>query len=303
MIFVTTFDKKYYTRGITMLDSLIENSQNLKIFILALDSITHDCLTSLYVNNPNIIVLNELEINNCDLSKLKTTRKYFEYCWALSSILCNYVLSNHNEDVIYVDADLYFFSEVESLITECKLGDTAITPHRFSHKYSKLIKNGIYNVQWVYFKNNANGRRISADWMQNCIVSTSYDVEAGIVGDQKYLDEWSQKFTNVKIIENIGAGVAPWNQENYTFRQKDKLVIIDNQFQLIFFHFHSLKVLLNKYVILADSTYNIGQKTKNIIYLKYLNEYNKRLLGKENNSNLIILPRFVSKLVLYFYKS
>jgi hypothetical protein len=139
--------------------------------------------------------------------------------------------------------------------------------------------------------------------MQNCIVSTSYDVEAGIVGDQKYLDEWSQKFTNVKIIENIGAGVAPWNQENYTFRQKDKLVIIDNQFQLIFFHFHSLKVLLNKFVILADSTYNIGQKTKNIIYIKYLNEYNKRILGKENNSNLIILPRFVSKLVLYFYKS
>jgi hypothetical protein len=285
-----------------MLDSLIENSQNPKIFILALDSITFDCLTSLYVNNSNIIVLNELEINNCDLSKLKTTRKYFEYCWALSSILCNFVLSNHNEDVIYVDADLYFFSEVESLITECKLGDTAITPHRFSHKYRKLVKNGIYNVQWVYFKNNANGRRISTDWMQNCIVSTSYDVEAGIVGDQKYLDEWPQKFENVKIIENIGAGVAPWNQENYTLHQKDELVIIDNQIQLIFFHFHSLKVLLDKFVILADSTYRIGKDTKDIIYIKYLKEYSKRIMGKDNDSNLIILPRFVSKLLIYFYK-
>ena len=40
------------------------------------------------------------------------------------------------------------------------------------------------------------------------------------MGDQKYLDEWPDLYSSCHIIENMGAGIAPWNYCQYEISKK-----------------------------------------------------------------------------------
>lgn len=82
--------------------------------------------------------------------------------------------------------------------------------------------------------------------LENC--STTYDAYYNSWGDQKYLEGIPNLFGNIKIIDNIGVNVAPWNlimNNNHIISQKDNQVYIDNQ-PIISYHFGSMR-LLNKY--------------------------------------------------------
>src|SRR5437588_187943 len=63
--------------------------------------------------------------------------------------------------------------------------------------------------------------------------------EDGKLGDQKYLDDWPQRFDGVSVLEHVGGGVAPWNVTNYTVHERGGRPWVDDV-PVIFFHFHSL---------------------------------------------------------------
>jgi hypothetical protein len=65
------------------------------------------------------------------------------------------------------------------------------------------------------------------------------------MGDQKYLDEWPNRYKNCHIIEHPGAGVAPWNYEKHTFSVDVTAAIIVDASPLIFYHFHQFQLLEN----------------------------------------------------------
>ena len=101
-LFVTLFDKKYFIKGVAMVDSLLLYSQDHEILILALDKVSYSKLTEYYDLNNRVIVKNTEYIGKELNKQIIESRTYREYCWALSSILSYTALNKQDLDVIYL---------------------------------------------------------------------------------------------------------------------------------------------------------------------------------------------------------
>ena len=66
------------------------------------------------------------------------------------------------------------------------------------------------------------------------------------------------------ILQNIGAGVAPWNHIQYEFSEDDKGKKWVNHTPIIFYHFHSLEIVLPE-VIIPSIFFPTTPFTKDII--------------------------------------
>jgi len=203
---------------------------------------------------------------------------------------------------------MYFYANPDILYKEiidagCSVG---ISPHRFKKgaTYRENIRrSGKYCVQFNTFINNESGRLVLAEWKKQCLEWCYRRIENGKYGDQKYLDNWLQKYNCVHELEHLGSGVAPWNIGNYKkIREKNKnIFLIDKngkQSQLIFFHFEALKYLRINYVYLniweymtINTFFNpFNMKRRQIIkfiylpYLKHINSIRKFLRKKYNFS-------------------
>jgi hypothetical protein len=67
-------------------------------------------------------------------------------------------------------------------------------------------------------------------------------VEPDRFADQKYLDDWPERFTGVKVCDNDGAGVARWNERRYRLTRNGSGSVLVDGTPLIFYHHAGLRV-------------------------------------------------------------
>lgn len=245
--FCTLFDSVYLSRGLAMYHSLAKYCEEFHLYVFAFDD---KCLSVLKeLNLKNLTVISLAKFEDEELLKVKPTRTRGEYCWTCTSSTILYVLKNYEVDnCTYLDSDLYFFSSPQILFEEMGDNSVLITPHHYTKKYDQSSKTGIYCVQFVTFKNDEKGL-IVLNWWRNACLDWCYDrFEDNRFGDQKYLDDWPDRFEGVYVCENLGAGVAPWNMQQYSFEQESGIITgteteTGRKFKVIFFHFHSFSFL------------------------------------------------------------
>lgn len=249
--FCTLFDSVYLSRGLAMYNSLKMHCKDFHLYIFAFNDACYSILQSLSLENATVISLQEFE--DPELLRVKPTRTRAEYCWTCTSSTILYVLNKFNVDhCTYLDSDLYFFSSPQCLLDEMGEKSVLITPHRYTPKYDQGWKTGIYCVQFVTFKKNEEGLTVLKWWREACIEWCYNRFEEGRFGDQKYLDDWPERFKGVHVLEHLGGGVAPWNMQQYSFQQStDHLVGTElstgHTFNVVFFHFHSLMFVTPNY--------------------------------------------------------
>lgn len=243
--FCTYFDENYCGRAIALIRSLQEHCPEFKMFVLCLDEATYQWLSELRVPQVTPVRLSELENADCALWETKDGRSAVEYCWTCGPAFTLSVLDRvpAGAFLTYLDADLYFFSSPEPIFEELANNSVGIIAHRFSVQHKSREKFGIYNVGWVSFRNDGGGRAVLEWWRQRCIEWCFDVVEDSRFGDQKYLDDWPQKFPGVHVIQNKGANLAAWNVMNYKVSERDGTLFVDET-PLIFFHFHGFKQLV-----------------------------------------------------------
>lgn len=214
---------------------------------------------------------------------------------------------------------MYFYSDPKVLIDELGEDSVLITSHRYTPKYDQSAVSGKYCVQFVTFKNNAEGLKVLRDWKRNCIDWCFNRVEEGRFGDQKYLDEWSKKFKGIHELEHLGGGLAPWNMLQYEFirNSEGKVNGLEKSsgktFELVFFHFHGLKLYTDEIVSLTGDGYEMNPTAFDFLfrpYVKKLVEVSEQIHKKVNNrfnSNGAIVPapkkpfKTIDKLHFYQY--
>jgi hypothetical protein len=258
--YCTLFDSNYLSRGLAMYESLKKHSKNFHLYIFAFDTRSYILLKKLNLALTTIIFFNEFEDD--ELLEVKKNRTQVEYFWTCTPSIVKHCIVNFNlENCTYLDADIYFFSDPNILIEEMGSKSILITEHRYTPEYDQSLIRGVYNVQFVTFKNDINGMKALNFWRNSCISWCYNRVENNKFGDQKYLDDWTVRFEGVHVLKNLGGGVAPWNIKQYKLEEKF--------FELIFYHFHDLKFLFNDKVDLGG--YQLRKEDIKILYKPYLN--------------------------------
>lgn len=257
--FCTLFDSHYLSRGLAMYESLMGNCTHFHLYIYTFDQLSHELLLELNLECVTVIGLDEFEDEK--LLSVKTTRSVGEYCWTCTPSVIKHAIETYDlEACTYLDADLYFFSDPSVLIDEIASNSVLITEHRYTPAYDQSATSGIYCVQFMTFKNNAEGMAVLNWWRNACIDWCYARFENGKFGDQKYLDDWPCRFEGVNVLKHLGGGVAPWNVQQYDMKNLG--------FDMVFYHFHGVKFIENNKLDFGN--YRLEKDVLALVYKPYI---------------------------------
>lgn len=261
--FCTLFDSRYLSRGMAMYKSLCKCCDDFHLYIFAFDKKCYDFFGANEFEYVTVISLKEFEDE--ELLKIKPTRTKGEYCWTCTSSTILYVLNNFDvENCTYIDADLYFFASPQILIDEMGEDSILLTEHRYTPEYDQTVTSGRYCVQFMFFRNDKKAHKALIWWRERCLEWCYSRMEDGKFGDQKYLDDWTERFEGVHVLQHLGGGVAPWNMQQYVFDCLNNQIFgteccTKQRFPLVFFHFHDLSFISPHYV--SSSVYKKNGKS------------------------------------------
>lgn len=205
MNFCTVADKNYLTQGLTMYYSLKKHNPDFRMHWLALDYETFEAIKDHEIAAYQLSdVIDHIPDN--DLTKK-------ESIYALTPTFVHYLLDTQRiDELAHVDADIYFLNDWQIIRNELFKADVGIHEHRINY-----YKNtGRFNVGFVYFRNNTNGRECAEFW-KKCTWDkhNPYWEEYGTCHDQKYLELFEKHYDNVHIIQSHH--LAAWNFKNHTY--------------------------------------------------------------------------------------
>lgn len=269
IIFGTLADKSYIPRLITMLFSLNRVSSDFKVLVLALDNYTEQLLYDLNIANVEIISLEEFENEIPTLQAVKKKRNLIEYIFTLTSALPYYLFLQkvECEFYIYIDADMYFFSDPCRIIKELSPEtNVLLTPHNYSSKNSNLLIYGKYNTGFIAFRNSLPALQISRWWFESCINWCMDKPFEGKYADQKYLENFADIGDGVIESHEFGLNLGPWALDNIKSIYKSDFGVDVNNQQLIAMHFSG--IFSNRFFFLCG-TWTYGRVMRTRIY-KYI---------------------------------
>ena len=265
MNYCTYFDKNFLVQGLACIHTLKKYNDKSFFYILALDRETKLKLQNLKLTNVNVIDLSLL-FEIFTILRKGQKRNLSEFYYLLTPFLIFYILNyKKKKHVIYVDADLIFFSEfVKTKITALlKKNDILFSVHDLKKDFSSA---GKYNVGFLVFKNKLIVLKQLYIWMKQCMISTTINESFSnvICGDQKYIENWGQnKKLNFSAIKIKNFNIGGWNINEKKILKKNGKLICNNSI-LYFIHANFIKLYINKgYFMTSSSVINSSRKIYN----------------------------------------
>jgi hypothetical protein len=275
-VYCTYFDHNYLSRGLALHRSLQRHAPGSRLWVLCLSETCHRTLVALDLPDIIPVLLADFEAADPAVAATRTHRSTIEYYFTCTPAWMLFVLARDTdaEWVTYLDGDLFFFASPAIIYEELRDASIAIIPHRYPPKLARLRKFGTYNVGWVGARNDSDGIAVIRWWREKCIEWCHDVVDGDRFADQGYLNSFARLFSRVKIIENIGANLAPWNIGNYRVDFRGSRVLIDAIHPLIFFHFQGLRKGLRWFIFNSHRVYRapFSSVVRDHIYKPYIDE-------------------------------
>ncbi len=235
MNFCTLFDSYYIHKGIATYLSLENVAQDFHLYVMAFDKDCYEMLNSFGFVKMTVELVDDFETP--DLLAVKPSRNKAEYCWTCGSAVTWYFLNKYQlPSITYIDSDLFFLSNPKIVFDE--IGDKSIAVTEHNNVDSSM--SGRFCVQFNYFKNDVEGRTALKWWRDSCVEWCFDRYEDGKFGDQRYVDQFLDRYQSLCIVQNLGVGVGPWNMNRYNY--SDHSVIFNGrENDFVFFHMHGIK--------------------------------------------------------------
>jgi hypothetical protein len=262
--YVTYFDSLFIPQGLTLHQSLEKHAGEYLLWILCVDNQTFDSIEKLSLSNVRLMQLELLETEK--LRELKNKRTKGEYCWTLTPFTMKFVFDADESinRVTYLDADLWFRKNPTPIFKEFESSGKSvlITDHAFAPELDQSTLFGQYCVQFMIIVKGQSGENIRKWWESRCIEWCYNRTGNGKFGDQKYLDDWPNMFSeSVHVLQNKELMLAPWNATRFPYGNS------------ILWHFHGLRISgnsPNNYIYYGG--YPLPPETKKYIYQPYILE-------------------------------
>lgn len=265
-----------------------------------MDNKCYDVLSDLHQEYHIPIRLSDFEEGDKELLTAKLNRSFGEYCWTCAPSIILYILNRFNEKCCtYIDADMYFYSDPQILVNEMLAAGKSvmITPHRFSIDNMRLVRYGIYCVEFNTFVNESKSLDVLRKWKQDCLDCCTSIYDGVHYGDQKYLDAWPECYPKVvHVCQNPGAGLAPWNIEWYQAKDLNKHIVFfkrDNvEIPIVFYHFQHVTYMTRSHIRtgIEAKKNNVDYGLVDFLYTEYLNkiEVKKKFLESRYNVDYLM---------------
>lgn len=265
--YVSLFDSLFLPQGLALHMSMERHVKDYTLWVLCVDDETHEILTKLSLPNLQLLRLSQLETE--ELKHVKPTRTKGEYCWTLTPFAPRFVFDADPTvtRVTYLDADLWFRKHPVPIFREFEASGkhVLITDHAYAPENDATSTSGQYCVQFMTFTRDG-GETVRKWWEERCLEWCYARFEDGKFGDQKYLDDWPERFPDaVHVLNNKELTLAPWNATRFPYGNG------------IVWHFQSLRI--EKYsgrtfaVFLGP--YTLPRVTLNFVYADYVAELRK----------------------------
>jgi len=264
--YVTLFDSLFLPQGLALQASLERHARPYSLWILCVDDETHEVLDRLGL--PNVRLMRLADVETPELLRVKQERSRAEYCWTLTPFTPRFVCQADRsvQRVTYLDADLWFRESPAPIFRELELSgkQVLITDHAYAPEHDQTATSGRYCVQFMVFTREG-GESVRKWWQERCIEWCYARPENGKFGDQKYLDDWPERFSDrVHVLQHVEWARAPWNAVEMSHDRA------------LFFHFHGLRLLGDDKVNLGG--YPLSPTLIQDVYAPYL-EYLAQAIG------------------------
>lgn len=231
--YCTLFDKNYLYQGVALYNSLKRVAGEFELYVLCMDRIAYNMMTQIKSDNLHVISVDDLLTTELSVVRERTT--HGQFCWVCQPIICQFVLDKFGVDMVtYLEADSMFFSDPEVLFAELGNKSVSLVPHNYSPGFDQTENAGKFCVQFNAFRNDNCARSVLSYWKDSCFL---YDKIKQLAPGQTTLDNWPEKFDCVQIINNRGAGVAPWNIQHGKLNMIDSVPYVDGV-PVVFYHYH-----------------------------------------------------------------
>ncbi len=229
--FCACFDSNYLPKGLALYRSIRRHCAQFTFFVLCLDEETRRVLSALSLPNTRLISLEEVERQFPKLLRAKGTRTAAEYSLTCKPFMALHIFSRFPEarHLIYLDSDLYFFSDPAAIWAEAVGHSITVTEHRFSPLLVDGPRTGRFNAGWFSVRRDDAAKACLRWWGERCLEWCRNRIEDGKCGDQKYLEEWPALFPDVHVLTNKGVNVGPWNLARHSIREHENRLWADDE--------------------------------------------------------------------------
>lgn len=189
--------------------------------------------------------------------------------WSLKPVFLKHLMEQVNaEKVIYLDNDLFFYSDYRFLFDLLDKHSFLLTPHYYKNNpkseqnwLEANFRVGLFNAGFVGVNKRANNTL--QWWADSCLYRCEKNTFRGLFDDQKYLDLIPVIEEDAYIVRHKGCNVAGWNTELCKREIVNEQVIIDGKFPIVFIHFNDTtireitdgkdRILLNFYRLYVET--------------------------------------------------
>ena len=262
--YVTLFDSLFLPQGLALHMSMERHVKEYRLWILCVDDISHQFISE--QNLPNVRLLRLSQLETVELRSVKPGRTKGEYCWTLTPFAPRFVFEADTsvQRVTYVDADLWFRKDPAPIFREFNASGKGvlITDHGYAPEYDKSTTSGQYCVQFMTFSRHS-GENVRKWWEDRCIEWCYSRIEDGKFGDQKYLDDWPERFPeHVHVLQNKELLLAPWNATRFPYGN------------CVCWHFHSLRIIsrARNSRVFYCGTFHLPKVVQLNVYYSYLDD-------------------------------
>lgn len=266
MNFCTLFDSYYLLKGLGLYLSLEKVTDDFHLYVMAFDQDCYKKLQSLGFKHMTVELLDDFETPA--LLEVKQDRTKAEYCWTCGpSVIYHFLTKYKLDELTYLDSDLFFLSDPHLLKKEVKNSSIVITEQGISEEAA--LRYGRYCVQYMTFKNDEDGIGALSWWRDSCIDWCYQIMEPTRYADQKYIDEFPKRWKNVCVLENKGAGIAPWNIHRFNYTDRS-LIFNGIEYPFVFYHMHGVKFDNKENVFYLKSLdMKLGEQAIELFYKPY----------------------------------
>ena len=257
--YVTLFDLGFAPQGIALHRSLQRHAGKHTLWVLCIDEAVEQLLDELDLPDVRTIRLDDIETD--PLRSVRPTRTRAEYCWTLTPFTHDIVFDRAPDArrVTYIDADVWLREDPQPVFSDFDRSGAAvqITEHAYAPEYDQTAKSGKYCVQFLTMDRHSS-EPVRRWWQERCLEWCFARFEDGKCGDQKYLDDWPTRFSElVHVATPQSRFQGPWNAIRFPFSEG------------IAYHFHGLRIT-GRDSVAAFYRYRIPRPHWESVYEPYL---------------------------------